>query len=182
MSNIGRNPIEIPGGAKTEIKDSKISVTGPLGTMEIEIPKTIELVQEDEKMIVRRKNDSKKARQFHGLTRALIANMLTGVTKGFEKRLKYVGVGYRAAVEGKKLILNIGFSHPVEIEAPEGIEFKLDKNIIVVSGISKDQVGKVAAEIRDIRKPEPYKGKGIMYENEKIRRKAGKSFKAGEGD
>lgn len=181
MSNIGKNPIQIPSGVKIIKEGSRTEVSGPKGTLIKELPSNITVTLEGEEALVKRSSELKVDKQAHGLVRSILANMVQGVTEGYEKRLKFVGVGYRAQVQGKKLELNVGYSHPIEVEAPEGIDFKVDKNIIIVSGIDKELIGKVAAKIRDIRKPEPYKGKGIMYEDEAIRRKAGKSFKAGEG-
>ncbi len=179
MSNIGKNPIQIPDQVKINLADSLIEVTGPKGTLKRDIPKEIKVSIDKNQISVKRNSDERRTKEFHGLIRTLISNMIEGVSEGFNKRLKYVGVGYRAQVQGKELELNVGYSHPVKIIAPAGIEFSMDKNIIVVSGINKELVGKVASDIRAVRKPEPYKGKGIMYEDEKIRRKAGKSFKAG---
>ena len=179
MSNIGKNPIQIPEQVKINLTDNFIEVTGQKGTLKRDLPKEIKVSIDNNQILVKRNSDERRAKEFHGLIRTLIANMIEGVSEGFNKRLKYVGVGYRAQVQGKELELNVGYSHPVKITAPDGIEFSMDKNIIVVSGINKELVGKVASDIRAVRKPEPYKGKGIMYEGEKIRRKAGKSFKAG---
>jgi len=140
------------------------------------LPEEITITQEDNQILVQRANDDKQQRSFHGLSRALIANMVEGVTNGFEKKLELVGVGYRAQMQGKKLVISIGFSHPVEVDAPEGIEFEVPAPTrITIKGIDKQLVGNTAAHIRAIRKPEPYKGKGIKYENEFIRRKAGKA-------
>jgi len=179
MSNIGKNPIQIPDQVKINLADNLIEVTGPKGTLKRDIPKEIKVSIDNNQILVKRNSDERRAKEFHGLIRTLISNMIEGVSEGFSKRLKYVGVGYRAQLQGKELELNVGYSHPVKIVAPDGIELSMDKNIIVVSGINKELVGKVASDIRAVRKPEPYKGKGIMYEDEKIRRKAGKSFKAG---
>lgn len=176
MSRIGKKPIEIPAGVSVEIEAGKVNVTGPKGTLSQHIPGQITISQEGNNLLVERPNDSKQNRAFHGLTRALVANMVQGVSAGFERKLELVGVGYRAQLQGKKLVINIGFSHPVEVDPPEGIEFEVPAvTRITVKGIDKQLVGNTAAHIRAIRKPEPYKGKGIKYENEVIRRKAGKS-------
>lgn len=176
MSRIGRKPISLPKGVEVTIEDKVITVKGPKGVLTQEIPGDIVITKEEDQLIVTRKDDSRQNRAFHGLVRALVANMVEGVTNGFEKRLELVGVGYRAQMQGKKLVINIGFSHPVEVEPPVGIEFEVPAPTkIVVKGIDKQLVGNTAAHIRAIRKPEPYKGKGIKYENEQIRRKAGKA-------
>lgn len=181
MSNIGKIPIKISEGVSVDLSQDKIKVKGPKGELQRVIPQEIGIEVKDGEMNVIRKSESQKSRELHGLIRTLLFNMIMGVSEGFEKRLKMVGVGYKSQAEGtKKLTISVGYSHPVEIEAPEGIDFKVEKNtIIIVSGIDKELVGRLAAKIRDIRKPEPYKGKGIMYEGEKIRRKAGKALKAG---
>lgn len=176
MSRIGKKPIEIPAGVTIKIDAGNIIVTGPKGSLSQHIPGEIMIKQEDNNLVVTRPSDSKQNRAFHGLTRALAANMVQGVSAGFERKLELVGVGYRAQLQGKKLVINIGFSHPVEIDPPEGIEFEVPAATrITVKGIDKQLVGNTAAHIRAIRKPEPYKGKGIKYDNEVIRRKAGKS-------
>lgn len=176
MSRIGKKPISLPAGVKVTVDGNTVTVQGPKGTLEQILPEGITISQEDNQVLVERADDNKQQRAFHGLTRALIANMVEGVTNGFEKKLELVGVGYRAQMQGKKLVISIGFSHPVEIDAPEGIEFEVPAPTrITVRGIDKQLVGNTAAHIRAIRKPEPYKGKGIKYENEYIRRKAGKA-------
>mgnify|MGYP000465557740 CR=1 FL=1 len=176
MSRIGKKPISLPAGVKVTVDGNQVTVQGSKGTLTQTLPKGITVTQEDNQIIVRRANDDKQQRAFHGLIRALIANMVEGVTNGFEKKLELVGVGYRAQLQGKKLVINIGFSHPVEVDAPEGIEFEVPAPTkITVKGIDKQAVGNTAAHIRAIRKPEPYKGKGIKYENEVVRRKAGKA-------
>ena len=178
MSRIGRMPIAIPAGVTVEVaENNKVTVKGPKGTLERVLPSEMEIKVEGAEVLVSRPNDLKKMKSLHGLTRTLIHNMVVGVTEGFEKKLEVNGVGYRAAKAGKKLTLNLGYSHPVEMEDPEGIETKVDGNKIVVSGISKEKVGQYAAEIRDKRRPEPYKGKGIKYADEVIRRKVGKTGK-----
>ncbi|ABI69609.1 50S ribosomal protein L6 [Syntrophomonas wolfei] len=176
MSRIGKKPISLPAGVEVSIKDNAISVKGPKGVLEWALPEGITVVQEGNELVVKRPSDIKQHRAMHGLSRALIANMVQGVSAGFEKKLELVGVGYRAQMQGKKLVISIGFSHPVEVEPPEGIEFEVPAvTRITVKGIDKQLVGNTAAHIRAIRKPEPYKGKGIKYENEVIRRKAGKA-------
>ena len=177
MSRIGRHPIAIPAGVTVEIAENNVvTVKGPKGTLEKALPTEMEIKQEGEEIVVTRPNDLKKMKSLHGLTRTLVANMVTGVTKGYEKVLEINGVGYRAQKQGKKLILSLGYSHPVEMEDPEGLESVLDgQNKITIKGIDKQKVGQYAAEIRELRKPEPYKGKGIKYADEVIRRKVGKT-------
>ena len=178
MSRIGRMPVAIPAGVTVEIVNNYMTVKGPKGTLERQLPVEMEIKQEDGNVIVTRPNDLKKMKSLHGLTRTLIANMIHGVTEGYEKKLEVNGVGYRAAKQGKKLTLSLGYSHPVEMEDPEGIETVLEgQNVIIVKGISKEKVGQYAAEIRSKREPEPYKGKGIKYADEVIRRKVGKTGK-----
>lgn len=178
MSRIGRMPVAIPAGVTVEIAEgNKVTVKGPKGTLVRELPKEMEIKMEDGHVVVSRPNDLKRMKSLHGLTRTLIHNMVVGVSEGYTKTLEVNGVGYRAAKAGKKLTLSLGYSHPVEMEDPEGIETKVDGNKIVVSGISKEKVGQYAAEIREKRKPEPYKGKGIKYDTEVIRRKVGKTGK-----
>ena len=177
MSRIGRLPIDIPAGVEVKIEEgNKVTVKGPKGTLEKCLPVEMTIKQEDNQVVVTRPNDLKKMKSLHGLTRSLIANMITGVSEGYEKKLEINGVGYRAAKQGNKLALTLGFSHPVEMEAPAGITIEVPApNKIVVSGADKEVVGAVAADIRKWRKPEPYKGKGIRYEGEVVRRKAGKA-------
>ena len=179
MSRIGRMPIAIPDGVTVTIaENNQVTVKGPKGTLERVLPAEMDIKQEGSEIIVTRPNDLKKMKSLHGLTRSLLNNMVIGVTDGYEKKLEVNGVGYRAAKQGKKLVLNLGYSHPVEMEDPEGIETVLDgQNIIIVKGIDKEKVGQFAAEIRDKRRPEPYKGKGIKYADEVIRRKVGKTGK-----
>ncbi len=178
MSRIGKMPVEVPAGVTVEIKEGNVvTVKGSKGTLTRELPVEMEIRQEDNKVIVSRPNDLKRMKSLHGLTRTLIHNMVTGVSQGYSKVLEVNGVGYRAAKQGKKLVLNLGYSHPVEMEDPEGIETVVDGNKITVNGISKEKVGQYAAEIRGKRAPEPYKGKGIKYADEVIRRKAGKTGK-----
>ena len=176
MSRIGRKPIDLPKGVNLTIENDMATVKGPKGTLSQAISPAISIVQEEGQVLVTRASDAKQHRALHGLTRALLANMVEGVTNGFEKKLELVGVGYRAQMQGKKLVISIGFSHPVEVDPPEGIEFEVPAvTKITVRGIDKQLVGNTAADIRAIRKPEPYKGKGIKYENETIRRKVGKA-------
>ena len=179
MSRIGRMPIAIPDGVTVTIAENNhVTVKGPKGTLERTLPAEMEIKLEGSEVVVTRPNDLKKMKSLHGLTRTLIHNMVVGVTDGFTKELEVNGVGYRASKAGKKLTLNLGYSHPVEMEDPEGIETVLDgQNIIIVKGISKEKVGQYAAEIREKRRPEPYKGKGIKYADEVIRRKVGKTGK-----
>ncbi|MFQ6844865.1 MAG: 50S ribosomal protein L6 [Lachnospiraceae bacterium] len=178
MSRIGRMPVAIPAGVTVEIAEGNVvTVKGPKGTLVRELPHEMDIKIEDGHVIVSRPNDLKRMKSLHGLTRTLIHNMTIGVSEGYTKTLEVNGVGYRAAKAGKKLTLNLGYSHPVEMEDPEGIETKVDGNKIIVSGISKEKVGQYAAEIRDKRRPEPYKGKGIKYADEMIRRKVGKTGK-----
>ncbi len=178
MSRIGRMPIAIPAGVTVEVaENNKVTVKGPKGTLERVLPSEMEIKVEGAEVVVSRPNDLKKMKSLHGLTRTLIHNMVVGVTEGFEKKLEVNGVGYRASKSGKKLTLNLGYSHPVEMEDPEGIESVVDGNNITIKGIDKEKVGQYAAEIRDKRRPEPYKGKGIKYSDEVIRRKAGKTGK-----
>ena len=178
MSRIGRMPIAIPAGVTvTMAENNHVTVKGPKGTLERTLPIEMEVKVEGAEVTVSRPNDLKKMKSLHGLTRTLINNMVIGVTEGYEKTLEVNGVGYRAQKSGKKLTLNLGFSHPVEMTDPEGIESKVDGNKIIISGIDKEKVGQHAAEIRDKRRPEPYKGKGIKYADEVIRRKVGKTGK-----
>ena len=179
MSRIGRMPIAIPSGVTVEVaENNKVTVKGPKGTLERFLPEAMDIKVDGEEVVVSRPNDLKKNKALHGLTRTLIYNMVIGVTEGYEKKLEVNGVGYRAQKQGKKLVLSLGYSHPVEMEDPEGIETVLDgQNIIIVKGIDKEKVGQYAAEIRSKREPEPYKGKGIKYDTEVIRRKVGKTGK-----
>ena len=178
MSRIGRMPVAIPAGVTVEIAEGNVvTVKGSKGTLVRELPKEMDIKMEDGHVIVTRPNDLKKMKSLHGLTRTLIHNMVVGVGEGYTKTLEVNGVGYKAAKQGKKLVLSLGYSHPVEMEDPEGLETTVDGNKIIVKGISKEKVGQYAAEIREKRKPEPYKGKGIKYDDEVIRRKVGKTGK-----
>ena len=179
MSRIGRLPVAIPAGVTVEVaENNKVTVKGPKGTLERELPTEMSIKVEGEEVVVTRPNDLKKMKALHGLTRTLINNMVVGVTEGYQKVLEVNGVGYRAAKSGKTLTLNLGYSHPVEMEDPEGVESAVEgQNKIIVKGIDKEKVGQYAAEIREKRAPEPYKGKGIKYADEVIRRKVGKTGK-----
>ena len=179
MSRIGKMPIAVPAGVTVDIaENNKVTVKGPKGTLERVLPAEMEIKKEGDEIIVNRPNDLKKMKSLHGLTRTLINNMVVGVTEGYEKKLEVNGVGYRAVKKGKLLTLSMGYSHPVEMEDPEGIEVVVeDANTLVVKGIDKEKVGQYAAEIREKRAPEPYKGKGIKYADEVIRRKVGKTGK-----
>ena len=178
MSRIGRMPVQIPAGVSVEIADGNVvTVKGPKGTLSRELAKEMEISMEEGHVVVKRPNDLKRMKSLHGLTRTLIRNMVVGVSEGYTKILEVNGVGYKAAKSGKKLTLNLGYSHPIEMEDPEGIETKVEGNKITVSGINKEKVGQYAAEIREKRAPEPYKGKGIKYSDEVIRRKVGKAGK-----
>ncbi|SRR6266511_2526116 len=175
MSRIGRQPIQVPANVNIALDPGRIMVNGPLGELTQQLPTRIVVERQDDAIVVSRPTERGDDRALHGLTRTLIANMVEGVTKGFEKRLEIQGVGYRAAMRGTSLELNVGFSHSVVKEAPDGISFEVPvPNQIVVKGVDKQQVGQVAAEIRKVRPPEPYKGKGIRYEGEYVRRKVGK--------
>ncbi len=175
MSRIGRQPVQIPAGVTVAIEPESVIVKGPMGELSERVPRDIEIVQEGEQILVRRPTDRGEHRALHGLVRSLVANMVLGVTAGFEKRLEIQGVGYRAQLKGRDLELAVGYSHPVPIRAPAGIEFEVPAPTrIVVKGISKQLVGETAAIIRKQRPPEPYKGKGIRYEGERVARKVGK--------
>jgi len=178
MSRVGKNPVPLPQGVEVKVSDGRIVCKGPKGQLETVLHPLVAIETKDGNAVVTRKGDEKTARIMHGTTRALVANMVIGVSEGYVKKLEIQGVGYRAQLQGKKLVLNIGFCHTVEIEQPEGITFTCpDQTHIEVAGIDKQQVGQVAANIRAVRKPEPYKGKGIRYEGEHVRRKAGKAAK-----
>ncbi|MBQ9989257.1 MAG: 50S ribosomal protein L6 [Clostridia bacterium] len=179
MSRIGKKPVELPGTVSVTVDENNlVTVQGPKGTLTEKISSRMKVSIENGVLTVERPSDVAEDRALHGLSRTLIANMVEGVTKGFSKTLDIVGVGYRAQMQGTKLVLNMGYSHPVEIEQPEGIKFETPSQTrIVISGASKHMVGETAAKVRKVRGPEPYKGKGIKYENEVIRRKAGKTGK-----
>src|SRR5213596_2615250 len=175
MSRIGRQPIEIPSGVSVSLSPGRVMVNGPLGELSQQVPDRMKIEQENGTVTVTRPTERGDDRALHGLTRSLIANMVEGVTKGYEKRLELQGVGYRAALRGTDLELNVGFSHPVVIKPPQGISFEVpDATSVLVKGIDKQQVGEIAAQVRKVRPPEPYKGKGIRYEGEYVRRKVGK--------
>ena len=176
MSRVGKEPIVIPSGVEVTMTNRRIAVKGPKGALEHDVHPNVDVSIEDGRVAVTRRSDQREHRSLHGLTRALIANMVTGVTEGFSKTLEIQGVGYRAQAKGKDLELQVGFSHPVTVSAPEGVAFAVESPTrIVVSGFDKQVVGQIAADIRAIRPPEPYKGKGIRYEGEYVRRKAGKA-------
>ncbi|MDQ3812156.1 MAG: 50S ribosomal protein L6 [Chloroflexota bacterium] len=175
MSRVGNSPISVPRNVTVEIADGIVRVTGPRGELSRQVPRELTIVREDGTLRVERRSDEPAQRSLHGLTRSLIANMVTGVTDGYTRRLEINGVGYRAAVSAGNLVLQVGYSHPVLYPAPPGITFTVQANAITVSGADKELVGEVAAQIRRVRPPEPYKGKGIKYAEEVIRRKAGKA-------
>jgi len=176
MSRVGSNPITVPSGVDVKIDGSHVTVKGSKGTLEQSFAPVISFDQDGDVITVKRSNDEPEARALHGLSRALLYNMIIGVSEGYSKGLEAVGVGYRAALQGKRLELQVGFSHPVHIEAPDGITFEVpEPTRIIVSGIDKALVGQVAADVRRVRPPEPYKGKGIRYSGEHVRRKAGKA-------
>jgi large subunit ribosomal protein L6 len=180
MSRIGRLPVVIPKGVTVDINKNSVVVKGPKGELQRDFPPEIELKQEDGQVVTTRHSDHRTHRSKHGLTRALLNNMVTGVSTGFKRQLYIEGVGYKAAVEGKKLILNVGYSHNVVFEPPQGVSFEIDKTgrDLTITGIDKEMLGEISARIRRTRPPEPYKGKGIRYAEEKVRRKAGKAGKA----
>ncbi|HHW44545.1 50S ribosomal protein L6 [Desulfofundulus thermobenzoicus] len=176
MSRIGKQPINLPQGVEVHIEGNTVRVKGPKGQLEREFHRDMRIRMEDNRLVVERPSDDKQHRSLHGLTRTLLHNMVVGVTSGFEKNLELVGVGYRATKQGNKLVLSVGYSHPVEIVPPDGLEIEVPAPTkIVVRGMDKERVGALAANIRSVREPEPYKGKGIKYEGEQIRRKAGKA-------
>jgi len=175
MSRIGKNPIDIPSGVEVSVGASEIQVKGPKGSLKTPVHAAVEYKIEDGKVIVSRVDDSRSARGQHGLRRTLLANCIDGVTKGFSKTLEVIGVGYKVSVQGKKVVLAVGYSHPVEFDLPAGLDAKVEGSKLTIEGIDKQMVGEVAAQIRRVRPPEPYKGKGIKYIDEYIRRKAGKS-------
>lgn len=178
MSRIGRRPIPLPQGTRVEVKDGEIIVSGPKGSLRRQILQGLEVEASNDAIIVKRKDDEKRTRAFHGLMRTLIANMVEGVNKGFEKRLEIVGLGYRVEQKGKDLVFYLGYSHPVHFTLPEGIKAEVEKqNLVTISGIDKELVGTVAAKIRRLREPDVYKNKGIRYVGEILRKKAGKSGK-----
>jgi large subunit ribosomal protein L6 len=178
MSRIGKLPIAVPGGVDVAIDGREVTVKGPKGSLSHSVAAPIEVAQEDGTLRVTRPDDERTSRALHGLTRSLIANMVTGVTQGYEKRLEIVGTGYRVTARGSNLEFALGYSHPITVEPPEGVTFTVEAPTrFVVSGIDKQQVGEVAANLRKLRKPDPYKGKGVRYAGEQIRRKVGKAGK-----
>ncbi|MCR2807322.1 50S ribosomal protein L6 [Paenibacillus soyae] len=178
MSRIGRKPIQVPAGVTINLDNTVITVKGPKGTLSREIHKDMKVNVAENEIVIERPSDNKLHRSLHGTTRSIVANMVTGVTEGFTRNLELVGVGYRANKSGDKIVLNVGYSHPVEITPEQNIEFDVPANTkIIVRGIDKERVGAVAAQIRSVREPEPYKGKGIKYEGERILRKEGKAGK-----
>ncbi|TSC64890.1 MAG: large subunit ribosomal protein L6 [Candidatus Doudnabacteria bacterium Gr01-1014_77] len=179
MSRIGKKPVTIPNGVKAELKDLALKITGPKGNLTVVIhPKVLVTVSENEILVDVANKENKLERSLWGLTRSLIANAVTGVVSGFEKKLEINGVGYRGTIAGKTITLALGFSHPVIVEVPEGLTAVMEKNVITITGIDKQAVGEFAAKVRALKKPEPYKGKGIKYSDEIVRRKAGKVVKA----
>jgi large subunit ribosomal protein L6 len=182
MSRIGKQPIAIPAGVKVQLADGKVRVEGPKGKLEIAVHRNMKVEQDagGKAILVKRPDDERLNRSLHGLTRSLIANMVEGVTKGYERRLKIEGIGYQARLDKKALVLTVGYANAVQMAPPEGVTVELpDPTTIVIKGADKQKVGQYAAEVRRVRKPEPYKGKGIRYENEQVRRKEGKSFTTG---
>lgn len=178
MSRIGKQPVPVPKGVTITIDGQKVTVKGAKGELSRELPPEIAFVQEGEEIVVTRRNESRNARQRHGLVRTLIANMVEGVSNGYQKKLEIQGVGYRASLQGQKLVMALGYSHPVEFEPPQGIQFAVEGNTnVTVTGIDKEIVGNTAARVRAARPPEPYKGKGVRYAGEQVRRKAGKAGK-----
>ena len=178
MSRIGKLPIEVPGGVEVKVEGTLATVTGPRGTLAQAIPTSISVRQEGNQLLVERPDDEREHRSLHGLVRSLMANMVEGVTKGFEKQLEIQGVGYRVQAQGSDLVFSLGYSHQIPVKAPEGITFEVaSPTRFSVKGIDKQQVGQVAADIRRLRKPDPYKGKGVRYAGEVVRRKAGKTAK-----
>ena len=180
MSRVGRLPIPVPAGVDVDVSQNHVVVKGPKGTLERDISPQLSIVREDSVLRVERPTEDRSARELHGLTRTLINNMVVGVTEGYRRGLEIQGVGYRAQLVGRKLQLNLGYSHPIEIDPPEGIQFEVENPTrVAVLGIDKELVGRIAAQVRSTRKPEPYKGKGVRYAGEVVRRKAGKAGKVG---
>jgi large subunit ribosomal protein L6 len=180
MSRIGKAPVPIPQGVTVDVKAGQVQVKGPKGTLSERIPDAIAATVEDGQVVLRRPDDRKQSRALHGLARALVANMVQGVTEEFARQLEIQGVGYRAEAKGKSLVLNVGYSHPVEISVPEGLKVSVDRNVVIkIEGASRQRVGQFAADVRSVRPPEPYKGKGIRYLGEQVRRKVGKAGAAG---
>jgi large subunit ribosomal protein L6 len=178
MSRIGIKPVAIESGIEVKIEPTQFTAKGSLGELNVEIPHGIKVSQKDNKVVVERLSDAKQYRALHGTIRNLINNAVIGISKGFEKKLELVGIGYRANVEGNALVLQVGFTHPVRMEIPQNLQVKVEKSVITVTGKDKQQLGQFCAEIRAVRKPEPYKGKGIRYQGEQVRMKQGKATKA----
>ena len=181
MSRIGRQPIEIPQGVEVSIEGSEVKVTGPKGVLSLKLFDGIDVKKEENEIVVSARRKDKPTHMMHGTTRALLANMVKGCSDGWSKTLELVGTGYRAEVQGKDLVLTVGYSQPVRVTGPEGIAFAVEKTDVTISGIDRELVGRIAAKVRDVRPPEPYQGKGIKYKDEVIRRKAGKAAKTAEG-
>lgn len=179
MSRVGKKPIKIPESVQVQVERNKVTVKGPKGELSRQVRPEIKVEVKDDQIVFTPQIKSKRTNAFWGLTRALVNNMVEGVTKGYEKKLKIQGLGYKANMEGNKLVLKVGYSHPVEVEPPEEIKVSVDKSIITVSGIDKELVGQIACKIRKVKPPEPYKGKGIRYVGEKVRRKPGKRVATG---
>jgi large subunit ribosomal protein L6 len=180
MSRIGRRPITIPAKVEVAVDGTKVVVKGPKGELSRQLPPNVIISQEGSTLLVTRRDETRTSRQLHGLSRTLVANMVEGVSQGFQRRLEIQGVGYRAQVQGRNLVMNMGYSHQVQIEPPEGIQFAVENNVnVIVTGFDKELVGNTAAKVRAVRPPEPYKGKGIRYSGEVVRRKAGKTGKGG---
>lgn len=179
MSRVGKKPVKVAEGVSLSFEDKVVRVLGPKGEMAISIPDAIEVKRKGDEILVERKNEDKLSKSLHGTVQRTLVNAIKGVSEGWVKRLELVGAGYRAKIEEKTLVLAIGFSHPIKVEPPDGIDFSLEENKIIISGSDRQKVGKVASEIRKIRPPDPYKAKGVRYEGEHIRRKAGKAAKAG---
>ncbi len=178
MSRVGKKPIPLPTGVKVEVKDGWVSVKGQKGALQRPLLESIEMDVADGVVTLKRTSDEKRARSYHGLMRSLVANMVEGVSKGFEKKLEIVGIGYRSELKGKNLALYLGYSHPIDFPLPEGISAEVEKQtLLTIKGIDKELVGQIAAKIRDLRKPDPYKGKGVKYAGEILRKKAGKTGK-----
>ncbi len=178
MSRVGKKPIPLPAGVKVEVKDGMVAVKGQKGALQRPLLESIEVDVADSAVTLKRTSDDKRARSYHGLMRSLVANMVEGVSKGFEKKLEIVGIGYRSELHGKNLALYLGYSHPIDFPLPEGISAEIEKQTLVtIKGIDKELVGQIAAKIRDLRKPDPYKGKGVKYAGEVLRKKAGKTGK-----
>lgn len=178
MSRVGIKPVIVPDGVSLEMSPTNINATGPLGTLSMDLPYGIKVTQKENKLTVSRIGETKQYKSLHGTVRSLLENLVTGVSAGFTKKLELVGIGYRSAVEGDELVLQVGYTHPVRMKVPTGLQVKVEKNVIAVSGSSKQVVGQFCAEVRAVRKPEPYKGKGIRYQGEHVRMKQGKAVKA----